>query len=79
MADRGHGWGPLPDHPERGLLPEQASLFEPLPQQPSFRDPPPVQSPWTSGPPWYRRAWFVGLVIIVVFGTIGAILGARVG
>jgi hypothetical protein len=79
MADRGHGWRPLPHHPEGGLLPEQASWFEPAPQQPSFGNPPPIQSPWTSKPRWYRRAWFVGLVVIVVFGALGAILGSRVG
>jgi hypothetical protein len=78
MADRGHGWRPLPHHPRGRLLPEQASWFEPAPQH-SFGNPPPVQSPLTSKPPWYRRAWFVGLVVIVVFGTIGAIVGSRVG
>ena len=89
MAARGHGWEP-PPHPAQTLPSQQASLFDPPAQQASLFDPPaqqaswgtlpsPVQSPRPLKPPWYRQTWFVSLVIIVVFGTIGALLGSRLG
>jgi hypothetical protein len=55
---------------------EQISLWEPPPRQEPAREPPPVRS---SSPrlPWYRRAWFVSLVIVTVFATAGAVLGSR--
>jgi hypothetical protein len=78
MADHGHDWGPPPHSPAHGRLPQQASLWEPPPLQASLGKPPSVQSPWPPKPPWYRQAWFVGMVIVVVFGAIGAFLGSRV-
>jgi hypothetical protein len=79
MAARGHGWEP-PPHPTQELPSQHASLFDPPAQHASRGTPPlPVQSPRPLKPPWYRRTWFISLLIIVVFGTIGALLGSRLG
>jgi hypothetical protein len=79
MAARGHGWEP-PPHPAQELPSQQASLFDPPAEQASWGTlPPPVQSPRPLKPPWYRHTWFVSLLIIVVFGTIGALLESRLG
>jgi hypothetical protein len=79
MAARGYGWEP-PPHPAQELPSQQASLFDPPAQQTSWGTlPPPAQSPRPLKPPWYRQTWFVSLLIIVVFGTIGAFLGSRLG
>jgi hypothetical protein len=64
-------------HPQSRRRPEQVSLWEPSPRQEPTRKPPPVQPPWLPKPPWYRRAWFVGLVVVAVSGTAGAYLGSH--
>jgi hypothetical protein len=56
--------------------PEQVSLWEP-PARQGPAQAPPRQRPWLPKPPWYRRAWFVGLVVVAVSGTAGAVLGSR--
>jgi hypothetical protein len=52
---------------------ERVSLWEPPPR----REPAPEPPPRPPRPPWYRRAWFVGLAVVVVSGTAGAVLGSR--
>jgi hypothetical protein len=56
---------------------EQVSLWEPAPRQEQPREPSPVPPPSPPKPPWYRRAWFVGLVVVAVSGTAGAVLGSH--
>jgi hypothetical protein len=56
---------------------EQVSLWEPPPRQEPPPEPPPGTPPWLPKPPWYRRAWFVGLAVVAVSGTAGAILGSQ--
>jgi hypothetical protein len=63
-------------HPQSGR-PEQVSLWEPAPRQQPPWEPPPAQPPWRPKPPWYRRAWFVGLVVVAVSATAGAVLGSH--
>jgi hypothetical protein len=58
---------------ERVSMWEPAPRREPAPQPP----PPPPTTPAPRTPPWYRRAWFVGLVVVAVSGTAGAVLGSR--
>jgi hypothetical protein len=53
--------------------PEQVSMWEPPPR----RAPAPQPAPARRKPPWYRRAWFVGLVVVAVSGTAGAVLGSH--
>jgi hypothetical protein len=53
-------------------------LWEPPHQQAQGWKPPPDQPAQPPKPPWYRRAWFVSLVIIAVFGTAGAVFGSQV-
>jgi len=67
MAEQAHGW-------ER---PEQVSLWESPPRRQPAWEPPPVQPPRPRKPPWYRRAWFVGLAVAAVSGTAGAVLGSH--
>ena len=64
MAEQAHGW-------ER---PEQVSLWEPPPRREPAPEASPVPPP---APPWYRRAWFVGLAVVAVSGTAGAVLGSH--
>ena len=40
--------------------------------------PPPSARPLPAKPPWYRRAWFQALWVVVVFGAAGAFLGSQV-
>jgi len=56
---------------------EQVSLWEPPPRQQPAWEPPPVRPPRPRRPPWYRRAWFVGLAVAAVSGTAGAVLGSH--
>ena len=56
---------------------EQVSLWEPPPRREPAPEPPAVPAPSPSTPPWYRRAWFVGLVVVAVSGTAGAVLGSN--
>jgi hypothetical protein len=55
---------------------EQVSLWEPPPRREPAPEPA-VPPPSPSRPPWYRRAWFVGLVVVAVAGTAGAVLGSN--
>jgi hypothetical protein len=55
--------------------PERVSLWEPPPRQEPA--PPPPQRPWLPKPPWYRRAWFVGLVVTIVSAAAGALAGSH--
>lgn len=48
-------------------------MWEPPPR----RAPAPQPAPTQRKPPWYRRAWFVGLVVVAVSGTAGAVLGSH--
>ena len=78
MAELGHGWGRPPLPPAHWQPPQRVSLWEPPPRRDPAADPPPAPQLRPPRPPWYRRAWFIGLVIVVVFGTAGAVLGAQV-
>jgi hypothetical protein len=64
-------------HSQYRPRPEQVSLWEPAPQQEPTWEPAPVQPPWLATPPWYRRAWFVGLAVVAVSGMAGAFLGSH--
>jgi hypothetical protein len=64
-------------HPQYPRRPEHVSLWEPPPRQQPTLEPPPFQPPRRPTPPWYRRTWFVGLAVVVVSGTAGALLGSR--
>jgi hypothetical protein len=64
-------------HPRYPRRPEQVSLWEPAPRGEPVPEPPPVTSAWPPKPPWYRRTWFVGLVVVAVSGTAGAVLGSH--
>jgi hypothetical protein len=77
MADASGGRGAPPRLPMLELPAQQASLWEPPPQQAASGRPAPVRSPRPPKPPWYRTAWFVSLVIVVVFGAAGWILGSQ--
>ena len=56
---------------------EQVSMWEPPPRRAPVPPPPAVPTPAPRTPPWYGRAWFVGLVVVAVSGTAGAILGSH--
>jgi ferric-dicitrate binding protein FerR (iron transport regulator) len=63
-------------HPEH-RQPEQVSLWEPAPRWEPAPEPPPVAASLRPRPPWYRRTWFVGLVVVAVSATAGAVLGSH--
>jgi hypothetical protein len=52
---------------------EQVPLWEPPAGEPPARQLP-VQPP---RPPWYRRSWFVALVVVAVSATAGALAGSH--
>jgi hypothetical protein len=62
-------------HPEY-RRPDQVSLWEPAPRREPAPEPPPVQ-PAQRKPPWYRRAWFVGLAVVAVSAAAGALVGSQ--
>ena len=64
-------------HPQYPRRSEQVSLWEPAPRQQPAWEPPPAQPSRRPRPPWYRRAWFVGLVVVAVSATAGALLGSH--
>lgn len=78
MRNPDYGWEPPPRPTAPGPPPRPASLWDP----PPARDPEPgaaaATAPWRRKPPWYRRAWFVGLVVVAVFGAAGAVVGSQV-
>jgi hypothetical protein len=51
---------------------EQVSMWEPPPPRPAHQ--PAVRPP---RPPWYRRSWFVALVVVAVSATAGAVAGSH--
>jgi hypothetical protein len=53
---------------------EQVSLWEPPPGRRPAGQLPPVRPP---RPPWYRRSWFVALVVVAVSATAGALAGSH--
>ena len=56
---------------------ERVSMWEPPPRREPAPQPPPPQPPAPRTPPWYRRTWFVGLAVVAVSGTAGAVLGSH--
>jgi hypothetical protein len=77
MRNPDYGWEPPPRPTAPSPPPRPVSLWDP----PPARDPEPgtaaATAPWRK-PPWYRRAWFVSLVVVAVFGTAGAVVGSQV-
>jgi hypothetical protein len=53
---------------------EQVSLWEPPPRQQPARQAPPARPPRL---PWYRRSWFVALLVVAVSGAAGALAGSH--
>ena len=62
---------------EGGQMTEQVSMWEPPPRREPSPEQPAVTQPRLPKPPWYRRAWFVGLAVVAVSGTAGAVLGSH--
>jgi hypothetical protein len=76
MRDPDHGWDAPPRRTTHGGLPQPVSLWDPPPRQASGSGPPAGRAP-APRPRWYRRAWFVSLVVVVAFGAAGAVLGSQ--
>jgi hypothetical protein len=53
---------------------EQVSLWEPPPRQQPARQAPPARPPRL---PWYRRSWFVALLVVAVSATAGGLAGSH--
>lgn len=51
---------------------EQVSMWEPPPRRPDHQ--PAVQPPRL---PWYRRSWFVALVVVAVSAAGGVLAGSH--
>jgi hypothetical protein len=80
MRDPDRGWEPPPRRTMQGGLPQAVSLWEPPPRQQASGPERPAgeaPAPRPPKPPWYRRAWFVSLLVVAVFGTVGAVLGSQ--
>jgi hypothetical protein len=78
MRNPDHGWEPPPRRQAPSPPPRPVSAWDPPPTHDPGSGPAAGTDPWRRKPPWYRRAWFVSLVVVALFGAAGAVAGSQV-
>jgi hypothetical protein len=77
MRNPDYGWEPPPRPQAPSPPPPPVSAWDPPPARDPGSGAAAGTAPRPRKPPWYRRAWFVSLVVVAVAGTAGAVVGSQ--